>query len=180
MGELMLGVDSASTGVSYVSPRAGADLMSGFPTGVAVITTRCPATGQPYGLTCSSLVSVTLEPPTLLVSVKSGSPVLDAIHRSRIFGVNLLHENGERTARIFSTPIPDRFDQINWEPSGMSRIPWLVDDSFAWAECVLTETHEVGDHVLTLGRVTRIDGPLKGSPLMYGLRTFASWPVRTD
>ncbi|MGK3943897.1 flavin reductase family protein [Streptomyces caeruleatus] len=153
--------------------------MSGFPTGVAVITTRCPATGQPYGLTCSSLVSVTLEPPTLLVSVKSASPVLDAMQRSRVFGVNLLHEKGERAARIFSTPVPDRFQKVNWEPAGIAGIPWLVDDSFAWAECALTETHEVGDHVLTLGRVTRIDGTSKGSPLMYGLRTFASWPVHT-
>ncbi|MFF4799186.1 flavin reductase family protein [Streptomyces sp. NPDC001351] len=172
----MPGGSSASTSVSAVSPRAGADLMSGFPTGVAVITTRCPVSRQPYGLTCSSLVSVTLEPPTLLVSVKSESPVLGAIHRSRAFAVNLLHKNGERAARIFSTPVPDRFGQINWEPSGVSGIPWLVDDSFALAECALTETHEVGDHVLTLGRITRIEGTLKGSPLLYGLRTFASWP----
>jgi flavin reductase (DIM6/NTAB) family NADH-FMN oxidoreductase RutF len=149
--------------------------MSGFPTGVAVLTACCPA-GHPYGLTCSSLVSVTLEPPTLLVSVKNGSPVLEAIRGSGAFAVNLLHENGERAARVFSTPRPDRFSQVVWRPSRKAGLPWLVEDSFALAECELTETHEVGDHVLTLGRITQTDGCPPRSPLLYGLRGFAAWP----
>ncbi|MPY57139.1 flavin reductase family protein [Streptomyces spongiae] len=150
--------------------------MSGFPTGVAVITTSC-SDGEPYGLTCSSLVSVTLDPPTLLVSVKSVSPVLDAIRRNGSFAVNLLHADAEQTARIFSTPVPDRFSQVQWETSNTLHLPWLVEDSFAFSECELTETHQVGDHVLTLGRVVHAETRLRSSPLLYGMRGFAAWPT---
>ncbi|MGW3240314.1 flavin reductase family protein [Streptomyces olivaceus] len=150
--------------------------MSGFPTGVVVVTAHC-LPDDPCGLTCSSLISVTLQPPTLLISIKSGSPVLSSICQSGLFAVNLLHAKGERAARIFSSPIPERFSQVKWRATPNFRLPWLFDDAFAVAECELSETHEVGDHVLTMGRVARIEQSTCPSPLLYGKRQFAAWPA---
>jgi flavin reductase (NADH) len=175
----MRGAHAAPATASKASPRDCVELMSGFPAGVVVVTTHSPPE-EPRGLTCSSLISVTLQPPTLLVSIKSGSPVLAAIHQSGLFAVNLLHAKGEKAARIFSSPIPERFSRVTWRTTPAFRLPWLIDDAFAVAECELSETHEVGDHILTMGRIARIEQSACPSPLLYGMRQFAAWPAVDD
>ncbi|MGH3800621.1 MAG: flavin reductase family protein, partial [Pseudonocardiaceae bacterium] len=54
------------------------DLMSSFPTGVSVVT-ALDREGHPWGATCSSLSSVTLSPPTLLVCLREQAGTLHAV-----------------------------------------------------------------------------------------------------
>lgn len=151
--------------------------MSGFPTGVAIVTT-VDADGEPYGLTCSSLVSVTLHPPTLLVSVHTRRHTLTVIRDLGVFGVNLLHSRARRAAEAFASPAPDRFRSVRWQPRGKNSLPWLVDDASGWAECVVSAVHVVGDHALVVGEVADISYT-PDVPLLYGLRQFSVWqPLR--
>ena len=122
------------------------DLMSAFPTGIAVVTTT-DAEGNPRGRTSSALTSVTLEPPTLLVCLRVGSLTLQAVRDHSRFAVNLLDARARHVAEVFSTPVPDRFAQIHWERLE-SGLPWLSRDSFAVAECCITGSETVGDHVI--------------------------------
>jgi flavin reductase (DIM6/NTAB) family NADH-FMN oxidoreductase RutF len=155
-----------------VSVEEYCELMSAFPTGVAVVT-ALDAAGVPCGMTCSSLTSVTLVPPTLLVCLRIGSRTLDAVSSCGAFAVNLLHAKAHRAAELFSRPTPDRFGQVSWRCSG-SGLPWLCDDAFALAECRLTRRFEVGDHMVIFGQVSRIV-QTEDTPLLHGLRRFASW-----
>lgn len=148
------------------------ELMASFPTGVAVITTVDPD-GAPRGMTCSSLTSVTLAPPTLLVCLRSDSATSDALCARGGFAVNLLHARGRRAAEIFSGPVADRFGQVAWHPS-RSGMPWLVDDAFALAECTVTGLAQVGTHTVVLGEVGEVL-LFHDSPLLYGMRRFAAW-----
>lgn len=149
------------------------DLMSSFPTGVAVVTSL-DAEGTPRGMTCSSLTSVTVAPPTLLVSLRRGSATLEAVTGHGGFAVNLLHSGGRRTAELFAGPEPDRFARLCWRrsPSGL---PHLADDAFAVADCRVTGLLDVHDHTLVLGEVRTIVRSA-GIPLLYGLRRFTTWP----
>lgn len=149
------------------------DLMSAFPTGVAVVTSL-DADGAPRGMTCTSIASAALLPPTLLVCLRIGSGTLEAIASHGGFAVNLLHSEGQRAAEVFSRPGANRFARVSWRPSG-SGLPWLVDDAFAVAECQVAEAVTVGDHAVLLGEV-RETAQIAGTPLLYGLRRFASWP----
>ena len=151
--------------------------MSAFPTGVAVVTSGGAERG-PQGMTCSSITSATLLPPTLLVCLRVGSATLKAVLSSGGFAVNLLHSAAQRAAEVFSGPVPDRFAQVSWRPSPAGH-PWLVDDAFALAECRVSETLTVGDHAVVLGEVCEIS-QITGTPLLYGLRRFASWPRGDD
>ncbi|MER7702100.1 flavin reductase family protein [Kitasatospora sp. NPDC097605] len=148
-------------------------MMSGFPTGVAVTTTYLD--GVPRGMTCSSMCSVTLEPPTLLVCLRVGSPTLEAIVKSGAFAVNLLHESARETARLFASGNPDRFDLIDWESAPDSAGPHLVRDAGTVADCEVALTQRVGDHVTVFGGVRRITDRDPRPPLLYGLRQFRSW-----
>lgn len=149
------------------------DLMSNFPAGVVVVTTASPE-GILYGMTCSSMVSVTLAPPTLLVSLRSSSPTLAAIRQRGCFAVNLLSVHGVYAARLFSSPTPSRFSRIAWKASPVMRLPWLVEHAFASADCQLAETYPVGDHMLTIGQVTIIHQSA-GQPLLYGQRRYSAF-----
>lgn len=160
------------TAPGRVSVEQYRDLMSAFPTGVSLLTS-IDDTGQPRGMTCSSLASVTLQPPTLLVCVRLGSVTLDAIRSRSSFAVNLLHARGRRAAELFASAVPDRFAEIRWSrtPSGL---PWLVDDAFAVAECRVVRSFDVATHAVLLGAVEDVvHAP--DIPLLYGLRRFASW-----
>ena len=158
--------------LQQVSIEEYCELMSAFPTGVAIVT-ALDAAGRPCGMTCSSLTSVTLAPPTLLVCLRIGSRTLNAVSECGAFAVNLLHAKAHRAAELFSRPAQDRFAQIRWTCSG-SGLPWLCDDAFALAECRLTRRFDVGDHMVVFGEVSHI-AHTADTPLLHGMRRFASW-----
>ncbi|WP_164414841.1 flavin reductase family protein [Streptomyces salinarius] len=144
--------------------------MSSFFTGVTIVT-AVDADGRPHGLTCSSLTSVTLTPPTLQVCLHTGSGTLAALRDQGAFAVNLLHQGGVGTAEVFASARPDRFELAAWRRSPRQGLPWLHEVSYALAECRVAGTLEVGDHMMVLGEVVGIDNGT-GRPLLYGRRAF--------
>jgi flavin reductase (NADH) len=167
------GTPSEAVG-GHVDVGAYRAVMSAFPTGVAVVTT-IDGDGCPRGLTCSSLASVTLSPPTLLVCVRHGSTTLDAMLACGRFAVNLLHTRGQHAAELFSSPRPDRFTQLAWRPTNRLAMPWLTGAAFAVAECLVSGTYAVGDHTVAFGEVVGT-AHQDGAPLLYGLRRYSAWP----
>jgi flavin reductase (DIM6/NTAB) family NADH-FMN oxidoreductase RutF len=155
-----------------LEPDEFRSFMSTFCTGVTIIT-AVDREGRPHGLTCTSLASVTLSPPTLMVCLNVESGTLGAVRESGRFAVNLLHENGRRAAEVFSSPVPDRFERIPWQRGAAGQL-WLVEDAFAVAECQVTEAVAVSDHVAVFGEVVAVAQTV-AQPLLYGMRRFASW-----
>ncbi|MBS2962379.1 flavin reductase family protein [Actinocrinis puniceicyclus] len=171
---LAVGRPPAADGEHAPSPQDEyRELMSCFPTGVAVVTSL-GADGVPRGLTCSALASVTLSPPTLLVCLHLDSGTFRAVRSNGMFAVNLLHSDGQEAAHLFSTPGGDRFSKIRWRTSA-SGVPLLVDGAFAHAECRVTGTISVGDHAVVIGEAIAVTRT-SAVPLLYGLRHFSVWP----
>ncbi len=149
--------------------------MSSFPTGVSVVTVM-DREGRPWGATCSSLSSVTLAPPTLLVCLREHGGTLHAVLTCSRFAVNLLHASGQHAARVFSSLHVDKFAEVPWEPWSSSGLPFLHRDAFAVAACTVAGEVQVGDHRIVIGRVFDIRVSA-GVPLLYGLRRYSSWPL---
>lgn len=147
--------------------------MSSFPTGVAVVTTIDPA-GRPRGLTCSSLSSVSLAPPILSVCLARHSASLRVLREHGHFGVNLLGARGSSLARLFADASVPHFDRVPWHP--VAGLPRLDDGVIAFAACRVSETRQVGDHVVVFGEMFDSDCAA-GAPLLYGRRQFADWPT---
>jgi flavin reductase (DIM6/NTAB) family NADH-FMN oxidoreductase RutF len=148
--------------------------MSAFPTGVAVVTT-VGSCGEPRGLTCSSLSSVSLAPPILSVCLGAWSGTLAALRAHGHFAVNLLGTHGRDVAELFANASSDHFDRLAWRPAAEAGLPRLCQGTLAFAACRVVATQLVGDHVLVLGEVISADCA-DGVPLLYGLRQFAAWP----
>lgn len=151
--------------------------MAAFPTGVAVITSL-DADHRPWGMTCTSLCSVSLDPPSLVVSLRSASPTLDAIQEHGGFALNLLHARAQTTSHRFSSGDPERFDHTEWELPPLAWGPHLCADAHATADCALLSTTVIGDHTAVFAEVKRvITRDLAPAPLLYGLRRYAHWPA---
>lgn len=150
--------------------------MAMFPTGVAVVTASA-ADGGPRGMTCSSICSVTLDPPTLLVCIWSGSPTGAAVRETGAFAVNLLHAEARPTAELFASGAPDRFECVRWSRTERGGAPHLAD-AHAIADFEVTRSMAVGDHRVIFGESLRVLWPYHPggtTPLLYGLRRFGSW-----
>ncbi|MFI6453192.1 flavin reductase family protein [Streptosporangium amethystogenes] len=157
-----------------VDPARFRSLMSAFPSGVAIVTTAEPG-GRPWGMTCSSVCSVALDPPTLLVCVRRLSPTLKAMLRLSTFTVNLLHDRARYAAELFASGTPDRFERVRWRAEPSFGGPHLVDEAHAFADCRVTRAVEVGDHTVVFGQVFRVEQRARAVPLLYGLREYSSW-----
>lgn len=158
-----------------VDPMQFRSLMTTYPAGVAVVTTSA-VNGEPWGMTCSSVCSVSLRPPTLLVCLRAESPTLAALLELSAFAVNLLHDQAEPAAQLFASGAPDRFEQVKWVRDQEFGVPHLIEDAHTVADCRVSETLAVGDHTVVFGEVFRVETQTiqPSSPLLYGLRRYWS------
>jgi flavin reductase (DIM6/NTAB) family NADH-FMN oxidoreductase RutF len=149
--------------------------MSEFPSGVAVITTMDDQ-GQPWGMTCSALCSLCVDPPTLLCCLRATSVTLEKILAAGYFAVNLLHSEAQDTAALFGSgpSAPERFDDTVWW-EGLAG-PHITEQAHAVADCHLSRTVEGGTHKILFGEVFNIVIQDGFSPLLYGRRRYSSWP----
>lgn len=154
-------------------------MMSGFPTGVAVLT-AVDHDGTPRGMTISSVCSVSLAPPTLLVCLRIGSPTLEAALDTGHFAVNLLHGAARQVAELFASGAPDRFDRVRWQHDAddpYAAGPHLFHDAHAIADCRVSDRHRSGDHLVVFGDILRVTPYPDRQPLVYGRRKYRAWPV---
>lgn len=157
-------------------PDGMRQLMAGFPTGVGIVT-AFDAAARPWGMTCTSLACVALEPPTLLTCLRGGSPTLRAVLDAGEFAMNLLHEGARSTAELFASGAPDRFDRVEWTVPPAAAGPHLPSDAHAVANCVVVRQDAHGDHVVVFAEVRDALLHPTPAPLLYGLRQYASWPT---
>jgi flavin reductase (DIM6/NTAB) family NADH-FMN oxidoreductase RutF len=151
------------------------ELMAGFPSGVAVVTTA-DERGTPFGLTCSSLCSVSVEPPLLLVCIHNRSHTLLRIRERRLLAVNILHAGGREAAELFAAPAADRFSLVPWRPTPRWRLPGLTVHANAVAECRVRDSTVAGDHTVVVAEVAEVTTMAATAPLVYGLRRYLPWP----
>jgi flavin reductase (DIM6/NTAB) family NADH-FMN oxidoreductase RutF len=153
------------TGIPYTTeldvpaPAAFGDdfrrVMSAFPSGVSVVTAR-DEKGLPRGLTCSSLCSLSMDPPMMLACVNRRNGSLAAIRASGGFAVNLLRAGRGVVSDEFASASEDKFARVRWRPSPRSGLPWLLDDSLAFVDCRLVADLAAGSHTILVGLV--VDG----------------------
>jgi flavin reductase (DIM6/NTAB) family NADH-FMN oxidoreductase RutF len=136
--------------------------MGHFATGVTVITAS--ADGTQFGTTASAVMSVSLEPPTLLIAMNRDSMTGRAISRSRQFAVNILAEEQHDLARHFSTKDPEKFSAAQATPGVLGQP--LLDGALATLECRVTTIVEGGTHEVLLAEVEAATAT-DGSPLAY-------------
>ena len=128
------------------------------------------------GLTASSLISVSAEPPLVLVSLEREAATRAAVVDSKAFNVSVLTRSQEFLAERFAGRAPAVDPEWKHVPHhlGANGIP-LLDGCTAWLECSLADLHPAGDHDLCIGEVTAVSLG-SGEPLIVWDRSF--WTLR--
>lgn len=143
--------------------------------GVAVITAGVGE--ERTGLTATSAVSLSMDPPTMLICVNRTSSTYPVIQRRRHFCVNIVHAGQAAVASRFAgaggAKGTARYEEADWTTMG-SGASGLVG-ALAVIDCAVEEIIERHSHAIILGAVRDVRGSLgDGTALVYGHGRFGS------
>ncbi|MCK1710739.1 MULTISPECIES: flavin reductase family protein [unclassified Bradyrhizobium] len=153
---------------SPIDPRDFRNALGSYATGVTIITAAAPD-GKPYGLTCNSFASVSLNPPLVLWSLVVYSSSLTVFQNASHFTVNVLGASQQALANKFAKSSDDKFAGVDWTP-GLGSAPVLAE-SVASFQCRSVNRYYGGDHVIFLGAVEAYTYNTK-EPLLFARGTF--------
>ena len=126
------------------------------------------AEGQRFAMVATSVTSVTMEPPTLLVCVSRTAQVhAPLMARGRIC-VNVLLEDQVAVLQAFSGAVPhqERFAGGAWDTHPGLDLPYLAQ-SQALFFCDIEQVLEVGTHSVVLARVLEARSAQAVRPMVY-------------
>ena len=119
-----------------------------FATGVTVITTRKGQ--QVHGMTANAFMSVSLEPPLVLISIDRRTKMCSILHEDARFGVSVLADDQRALSDRFAGRAQDgaaapEFKVVHETP--------IVEGAAAHFVARVCRSYWGGDHSLFLGRV---------------------------
>ena len=135
--------------------------------GVSVITAG--RGGDISGMTVTSVSSLSVDPPTLIVSVNRSASSWPLLKRYGFFGVNILASDqigiAERFAGKDGLKGAERFAGAEWTVRA-SGVPLLVG-SLAAIDCEVEEIVERHSHAIVIGRVLDVTVSARSAALAY-------------
>ncbi|MBC8162944.1 MAG: flavin reductase family protein [Roseiflexaceae bacterium] len=140
--------------------------MSCFATGVTVISHA--SAGQVHGMTANAFLSVSLDPPLVLVSLNETARMCRLLVVDQRFGISMLAEDQTTLSNHFAGrshahPVV----AWRWEAD----VPLLVG-AVAQITARVVATHPVGDHTLFIGQVEQL-AHSAGRPLIFYAGSYA-------
>jgi flavin reductase (DIM6/NTAB) family NADH-FMN oxidoreductase RutF len=153
---------------SPIDPRDFRNALGTYGTGVTIITATA-ADGKPYGITCNSFASVSLNPPLVLWSLGVYSSSLTVFQNASHFTVHVLGTSQQALADKFARSSEDKFAGVEWAP-GLGNAPVLAE-SVAHFQCRSVNRYYGGDHVIFLGAVEAYAYDA-GQPLLFARGTY--------
>jgi flavin reductase (DIM6/NTAB) family NADH-FMN oxidoreductase RutF len=157
------------------------DVLRLWASGVSVVT--MPGPKGMRAITVSSVTSLSLDPPLVLICIEKKAHAHAAIARARCFAINILRADQSelsdqaagRHRRRASRRLPARARRRALEGARHRRevtgAP-VLEDSLAWLDCRLAGRHDGGDHTIFIGRVEAA-GASRGEPLLWFDRDYA-------
>ena len=145
---------------SQIDPRELRNVCGKFATGITIVTTEVD--GEIHGMTANAFMSVSLEPPLVVVSVAKKANLHELITQSGQYAVSILNSDQEDYSSHFAGWSPEGFEPIfdrkNDQP--------VIADAIAYFTTKLYAAHEAGDHTLYIGEVEFVEYN-EEDPILY-------------
>ena len=132
-----------------VTTEALREVHTQFVTGVTVVSTM--ESGQPRGLAVNAFMSLSLEPPLIMVAVQRTSGTYPSLFASDRISVNILAGDQADVVARFAAKGTDKFAGLAWQP-GPFGSP-LLDGAAAQVEAVIEQRLQAMTHTVFIGRV---------------------------
>jgi len=144
-------------------------LMRLWPHGVSILSVD--AEGDRMGVTVSSLVSLSLDPALIAVSIGKEASCYELLRQAGRFAISLLGADQEDLARRFAAGRPPL---VHWQgvPTREGRIAPLIEGALGWIEATTRAEHDAGDHTLFVADVLSIEHGPSRQALVYRESTY--------
>jgi flavin reductase (DIM6/NTAB) family NADH-FMN oxidoreductase RutF len=138
--------------------------MRRLPHGVAVVTVDVD--GERLGLTLDSLVSLSLEPVLVGVSISRQAAMHELLREAGRFALSLLSGGQVALAQHFARGVPPI---AIWQGIDVREGdgPPLLAGALGWIGCRTTEAFPVGDHTFFVGVVDWVETGEPAPPLVH-------------
>jgi flavin reductase (DIM6/NTAB) family NADH-FMN oxidoreductase RutF len=136
-------------------------VMARFATGVTVVTYPCD--GEHVGMTANAFLSVSIDPPLVLISVRRGSRCSLVVRQGTLFGVSFLTEEQQSLSAHFGGK-PLHGLTVPKVYKGSTPV---IADSLGYVIARVVETHEAGDHMLIIGHIEDLSLGVQKKPLVF-------------
>jgi flavin reductase (DIM6/NTAB) family NADH-FMN oxidoreductase RutF len=149
--------------------------MSTLASGVVLVT--CRLADRPWGMTVTAFASVSSYPPTVLVSLGSGTVSARAIAATNVFGVSILSREQVNIAQHGAARGAAKFLDSLIEPRDRQSASPAVAQALAHLDCDVVEAVDAADHTVLFGHVRAVRRRRGGAPLLYhgrGYRAFSA------
>jgi flavin reductase (DIM6/NTAB) family NADH-FMN oxidoreductase RutF len=155
--------ERSSTQDSFIDPDSFREAMARWPAGVAIVACRDGA--RPVATTVSAFISLSVDPPLVLIALGPNATVRPFLSVGAAFGISVLGLEQRRLASVFADPYP-----VGPDPFTADGVPTIVDAPAA-LECRVTEVRSGGDHAVLIAAVTAAAFG-QGEPLVRVNRTY--------
>lgn len=143
-----------------IDPREFRTALGRFATGVTVITTEHD--GTIHGMTANAFMSVSLDPPLVLVSVNHRATTHKFLEASKRFGVSILAEKQAALSDHFARRPVEGLELHFVEKHSVP----LIEGAVAHLIAHVVDMHPAGDHTLFIGQVEYLEW-FEGKPLIF-------------
>ena len=148
------------------------EAMSFLASGVVVVTASID--GRPWGMTVSSACPISVEPPTMLVSLNRRTALARAVAETGRFGVNVLGQDALEVARFASAPGQPKFLDagLGLDLEGDHPAALMLAGSLGHVDCEVTRVVDHETHTLFIGAVRHSRVGETQLPLLHYRRNF--------
>jgi len=131
---------------------------------VSVISAK-DSSGNLFAMTASSVTSLTMDPPSILVCVNNSATIHDVLMKGENLCINILQKTQQEISNICSSKELEstRFQNDFWDTSD---IPF-IKDSQANIFCKVDETVSYHTHKIVIGSVIHSQSAETFNTLMY-------------
>lgn len=140
---------------------------------VSVVTAQERGSNAIMGLTVSSFVTLSFEPPLVMFAIQHDANSYPAIVSCRSFGVSLLGAHQADVAARFADKGADKIVGTRFDIGQVLPVP-LIAGSLAQIECLTSQIFISGDHAIVVGLVEAARTQ-DGEPLLYFARRFGTF-----
>lgn len=154
------------TDETAVDQRLFRDVMGTFATGVTVVTLNVG--DEPRGMTANAVLSLSLDPPLVVVCVQRDGSMQELFDQATGFGVNILSADQRSVSDLFASHgVPDEPMGGFEYRTGASGVP-LLAGTVGFVECRITERLAGGDHTIVIGEALEVGYDSEGAdPLLF-------------
>lgn len=154
-----------------IDPDQLRNAMRRWATGVTIVSARDGE--RQHGMTVNSFISVSLEPPLVLVSLERGSLTHTLVQSSGFYGVSILPHGFQTISDLFAGRLGETGDRF----AGLSTFNLvsqspLLSESLAAFDCRVVARYEAGNHTLFIGEVLALGIGNDAPPLIYYNRDY--------